>query len=134
MDPGADLSRGARPWARLAVALVAAVFGAATIAEGGNVLFGPDGARAAAGHYVPFVVWFNFLAGFAYLAAGLGIALGRRWAAHLALAIAAATALVFLAFGLHVWSGGAWERRTVGAMALRTAAWAAIAIWARRKR
>ena len=134
MDRGATPGSGGRPRVRLAVALLAAVFGAATVVEGGHVLFGPDAARAASGHYVPFVLWFNFLAGFAYLAAGLGIARSRRWAARLALAIAAATALVFLAFGVHVWSGGAWERRTVGAMALRTAVWAAIAIWARRRR
>ncbi len=28
-------------------------------------------ARVAAGNFVPFVVWFNFLAGFVYVAAGV---------------------------------------------------------------
>ena len=41
----------------------------------------PGAARQAAGHYVPFVLWFNFLAGFAYIVAGVGLWMRRRWAA-----------------------------------------------------
>jgi len=114
-------------------AAVAVLFGLLTIASGGRALFGGAEARAAAGAYVPFVLWFNFLAGFAYLAAGAGLWLGRRWAAPLALAIAAATLLVFAAFGVHVWRGGAYEARTVGAMTLRTLVWIAIALLAVRR-
>ncbi len=106
-------------------AVVAVLFGAATVASGANVLFG--GGAAAAGNYVPFVVWFNFLAGFAYVAAGVGLWRERRWAARLAVALAALTALVFAAFGWHVVAGGAFEMRTVAAMTLRTLLWAAIA-------
>lgn len=118
---------------RPAVALLGGALGIATVVSGGRVLFGPDSARAAAGAFVPFVVWFNFLAGFAYLAAAAGIALARRWAAPLSAAIAGATALTFLAFGAHVAAGGAYQARTAWAMALRTALWAAIAWWARRE-
>ncbi len=106
-------------------AVIAVLFGAATVWSGGNVLFG-SGAQAA-GHYVPFVVWFNFLAGFAYIAAGIGIWRRRPWATALAAALAALTALVFIAFGIHVARGGAFETRTVAAMTLRTGLWAAIA-------
>jgi hypothetical protein len=67
-----------------AAALVAAVFGVLTIVSGGRVLFG-DGA-AAAGSYVPYIVWFNFVAGFAYVAAAIGLWLRRPWAAGLAAA------------------------------------------------
>jgi hypothetical protein len=116
------------------VALLAGAFGIATVVSGGRVALGAGDARAAAVHYVPFVVWFNFLAGFAYLAAAAGIALARRWAAPLSALIAAATALAFLFFGAHVAAGGAHEARTTWAMALRTAAWAAIAWWAWRPR
>jgi hypothetical protein len=96
--------------------------------KGAQVLFGSTAARADAGQVVPFVLWFNFLAGFAYLAAALGIARHRRWASRLAAGIAGATALVFLALGAHVLSGGAFETRTVAAMTLRTAFWGAIAL------
>ena len=116
-----------------AVGLLAGAFGIATIVSGGRVLFGPEPVRAAAGHVVPFVLWFNFLAGFAYLAAAAGLARARRWAALLSLAIAAATALVFLAFGIHALRGGAFEPRTAAAMALRTAFWAVVAAAACRR-
>ncbi len=120
--------------ARYGVAAIALAFGLATIVSGGQVLFGSDAAREAAGHYLPFVVWFNFLAGFAYVAAALGLAAGQAWAARLALGIAVATALVFFYFGLFILTGAPFESRTVGAMSLRTALWAGIAWFACRQR
>jgi hypothetical protein len=118
-------------WAVLAAA-VAAAFGVVTIVVGGHTLFGGPDARAAAGDIVMFVLWFNFLAGFAYVAAGAGLFWWRRWAAQLSAAIAAATVAVFAAFGLHVLAGGAFEARTVGAMTLRSLVWIAIAVAACR--
>ena len=112
---------------------VAMVFGVLTVLSGGRALFGGAEARAAVGNAVPFVLWFNFLAGFAYIAAGIGLALRRRWALWLSLAILIATALVFAAFWIHVLRGGLFEMRTVGAMILRTGVWAAISAVATRK-
>ena len=37
------------------------------------MLFGGEAARAAAGQFMPFVLWFNFIAGFAYVVAGVGL-------------------------------------------------------------
>lgn len=108
-------------------AVVAALFGLMTIREGGAVLFVDGAARLAAGDYVPFVLWFNFLAGFAYVVAGVGLWFRRPWAARVALGIAVATLLVFAAFGWHVASGGAFETRTVVAMTLRSTIWVVIA-------
>lgn len=122
--------RGFRIWA---IALVAVGFGLLTIKEGGTILFGDEAARAAAGNYVPFVLWFNFVAGFAYVVAGIGLWLQQRWAVWLAVAIAAATALTFAAFGVHIYSGGAYEPRTVIAMSLRTLVWVTIAAIAWRR-
>lgn len=119
--------------AALRVAGYAAIgFGIITIAAGGLVLFGPGAVRTAAGRTVPFVVWANFLAGFAYVAAGLGLVRSRRWAAGAAAGIAVATGLVGIGFVAHVLSGGAFEPRTVVALLTRTALWAGIAVWARR--
>ncbi|MDO8310471.1 MAG: hypothetical protein Q7T25_00880 [Sideroxyarcus sp.] len=117
--------RGFRIWA---ISLVAAVFGLLTIKEGGTILFGNEAARTAAGNYVPFVLWFNFMSGFAYIVAGVGLWLQQRWAVWLAVGIAAAIALTFVAFGVHINSGGAYEQRTVIAMSLRTLVWVVIAI------
>ena len=119
-------------WMRGA-AVLAAVFGLMTIKEGGTVLFGGAAARAAAGTYVPFVLWFNFLAGFAYVVAAIGLWRRQRWAAWLAACIAMATALTFAAFGVHVLAGGAYEQRTALAMALRTTVWLVIAVLAWRQ-
>ncbi len=115
-----------RRWMQ-AASLVAVAFGLLTLKEGGTVLFGGPQARAAAGQVVPFVLWFNFAAGFAYVAAGIGLWLQRRWALWIAVAIAASTGLIFAAFGVHVLGGGAHETRTVVAMTLRTLVWAAFA-------
>jgi len=119
--PGTGGARGLRIAAAFAVA-----FGLLTIREGGMVLFGPEAARLAAGRYVPFVLWFNFLAGCAYVVAGAGLWARRRWAVWLSLAIAVGTVTTFAAFGVHVLLGGAFEARTVAAMSLRTAVWAVI--------
>ena len=110
-----------------AISLVAIGFGLVTIKEGGAVLFGGDAARAATGDYVPFVLWFNFLAGFAYVIAGVGLWMRRRWAVKLAVGIAVSTLLVFAAFGMHVFLGGAYLQRTPVAMTLRSVVWIAIA-------
>jgi len=116
-----------RPWWAWLAGGVAIVFGIATVLSGGRVLFGSEAARVGAGAYVSFVLWFNFLAGFAYIAAGAGILLWRRWAARLSLAIAAATVVVAAAFAVHVAGGGSYEMRTVGAIVLRGAVWIVIA-------
>lgn len=106
----------------------AIAFGVLTVFSGGATLLG----RADMGKVVPFVVWFNTLAGVAYVVAGLGLWQGRRWAFSLSLAIFTATLLVFAGFGLHVARGGAYEMRTVVAMALRSAVWGAITLVARQ--
>lgn len=115
-----------------AISLFAIAFGLLTIREGGTVLFGGTAARLAAGDFVPFVLWFNFIAGFAYVLAGIGLWLPRRWAVWLAVSIAVSTLLTFAAFGVHMYSGGAYEQRTVVAMSLRSLVWLAIAAFAWR--
>lgn len=107
---------------------VAIAFGLLTVVSGGTALLG----ALEMGAVVRFVLWFNTLAGLAYVVAGLGLWQGRRWAYPLSLAIFAATLLVFVAFGLHVAQGGAFEMRTVYAMALRSAVWGAVALVARQ--
>lgn len=112
-----------RPHSITIAAVVAVIFGLLTIASGGRTLFGGAGIGAA----VPFVLWFNFVAGFVYVLAGIGLWRGASWAAPLSLVIALATAAVFAAFLWHVGTGGGWMGRTMGAMILRIAVWAVIA-------
>lgn len=114
------------------LAAVAIAFGALTIKSGGAVLFFDGQARTAAGNYVPFVLWFNFLAGFAYILAGIGLLQRKAGAATLAIGIAVATVAVFAAFGLYVVNGGAFEIRTVIAMSIRSVVWLTIAFFSWR--
>ena len=60
------------------IGAIAILFGLLTIKVGGTVLFGDDAARAAAGKYIPFVLAFNFAAGFFYVIAGAGLLAMRR--------------------------------------------------------
>lgn len=113
-------------------AVVALAFGALTVLSGGRALFGGADAQAAVGNAVPFVLWFNFLAGFAYIVAGIGLFLRHPPAVWISIGVFASTALVAMAFGYHVMQGGAFEMRTVGAMILRTGVWAAISVVAWR--
>lgn len=130
----ATLTNGrSRRWWRWVPPLVAVTFGGMTILEGGSVLFGDEAARRAAGSYVPFVLWFSFLAGFAYVAAGIGLWTRARWSVRLSFGILVATIAVFLAFGFHVLAGGPYELRTVVAMTLRATVWLLLALWARRE-
>ena len=114
----------------LLASLVAILFGLLTIKSGGMVLFvdGPD--RVAAGNYVPFVLWFNFVAGFFYIIAGVGLWFTQRWSMWLAGAIVISTLMVFALFNLHIYNGGLFEFRTVIAMSLRSVVWSVITFYA----
>ncbi|MFZ1682108.1 MAG: hypothetical protein WAT70_13900 [Rhizobiaceae bacterium] len=123
----ADTPRWVKP-----AAIAALAFGGLTILSGGTALFGGAGAQALAGNAVPFVLWFNFLAGFAYVATAVGLLAGRSWAPNAALVIALASLAVFAAFAFAAATGTPFEPRTFGAMTLRAGFWLAIAIAARR--
>ncbi len=112
---------------------IAAVFGLLTIKSGGSVLFIDGIAREEAGNYVPFVLWFNFLAGFAYLLAAAGLFMRKHWAVWISIFIAGSTVIVFALLGLHILNEGLYEVRTVVAMSLRTVVWTLIATFAYRK-
>jgi len=107
--------------------IAAVVFGLLTVLSGGMALFGGRRGAEMAGNAVPFVLWFNFLAGFVYIAAGAAIWRRHRLARPLAIGIALATLLVFAAFWIAVALGVPYEVRTIGAMTLRSAFWVVVA-------
>lgn len=112
------------------IAGVAAIaFGLLTLISGGSALFG----LVDMGAVVAFVLWFNFLAGFAYVIGGRLLMIGHRLALPVALTILIANAKVFAVFGWRVFVGDAFEARTVGAMTFRTAFWVAM-VWASVRR
>ncbi|WP_238528839.1 hypothetical protein [Ruegeria conchae] len=109
------------------VAIIAALFGLLTIFSGGMVLFGSSAAKSAAGDAVPIVLWFNFLAGFAYIIGAVALFRYTVWARPIAWAIGICTALVFLVLITMALGGTPFEWRTIGAMILRSGFWLAIA-------
>jgi len=110
------------------LSVIAVVFGLLTLKAGGSVIFNIGSARQVEGNFVPFVVWFNFLSGFFYIAAGIGLWLQRRWAVTLSIALVISISITYIVFGIHVLNGGPYEMRTVYAMALRTFLWIVISI------
>ena len=107
-------------------AIVAILFGGLTVITGALALFGNPETRAVFGDAVLFILWFNFLAGFAYMIDGAGLLAKRKWAIWLSAIIALATALMFVLLLVHIVQGGAFESRTIVAMALRTTVWTVI--------
>ncbi|WP_281857815.1 hypothetical protein [Litoreibacter halocynthiae] len=120
------MSRSPR-WVR-PVAVVAAVFGLLTIYSGGTALFGSAASKAAVGDAVPLVLWFNFLAGFAYVVGAVALFQFAPAAQRIAWLIGLSTLLVFAIFIVLAITGTPFEWRTVGAMVLRSGFWLAIAV------
>jgi hypothetical protein len=116
-------SSGGRPRKRAAVAAVIAfVFGLATVAAGTRVLLGADPGYAV---FRP-LLWFNTSMGLAYLAVALFAWRGSRWGTRGAAAIALLN-LVVLGVVVYLHGpAGPVASTSVQAMAFRTAVWVAI--------
>ena len=120
-----------RPLVISVLAVVAVLFGMLTLFSGGRNLFDPA-VIATAGNTISFVLWFNFLAGFAYIYAGYLLWGWKICGVRLSAVIAGATLLVFLAMGIYVIQfDGLYNAKTVGAMVLRSSVWVLIAVLSR---
>lgn len=125
----AQIARWRKPIAGLAT-----VFGAVTVLVGATALFGGTAAKQAAGDAVPIVLWFNFLAGFFYVAGGIAIWRNAPGAAAIAWVIGLGTLAVFVVLFALIITGTPYEGRTIGAMVLRSGFWIAIAVALTRER
>jgi energy-coupling factor transporter ATP-binding protein EcfA2 len=95
-----------------------------TVVSGGRAIFG----GVDMGAVVPFVLWFNFGGGFAYLLAGIGLWRGTAWAPMLAHRNRRGDGAGLRRLPLARPDAAAPGRaRTMGAMILRTGIWTAIA-------
>jgi hypothetical protein len=114
-------SRVSRPGSR-ALAAVAVVFGLATLAAGGRVLWGADPGYVV---FRPLLV-FNTAMGAAYVLAGLLIWRDRDRGRVAAAALFGLNLLVLAVVVVLYWSGSAIAIDSVRAMAFRTAVWLAL--------
>ncbi len=119
-------SKTKRPASIWMFSIIALIFGGLTIRSSGLVLFTTGEFHQQQGNFVPFVVWTNFICGFAYVTAATGLFLMKRWATYLAYFITLVTATAYIFFGMHVMNGGLYEMQTVVAMAIRTLFWTVI--------
>lgn len=117
---------------KFVIPLFCLIFGLMTLKEGGAVLFVDGADRQAAGHYVPWVLWFNFLTGFALLVASGGFWFRRYWTRRLTITVATLSFMILIGFLGLVITGGPYETRTLIAMPLRTAIWTGLACYAAR--
>lgn len=118
-----------RPISIWIISSIALIFGFLTLKSGGEVLFIDGDARQAAGDYVPFVLWFNFVAGLFYIVAAIRLWTMKKCTVWLTLAITFSTLIIFALLAIHIITGGSYEMRTVYAMILRSVVWSAITIY-----
>ncbi len=115
------------------LSIIAGIFGIMTVISGSAVLFPNDFIQKSAGNYVDFVVWFNMLSGFAYIAAAVGLWNSQKWSVTISIVLTSSIAVVLLIFGIHVWQGGLYEMRTLYALILRMLLWFILSIVSYRR-
>ena len=108
------------------------VIGILTLKAGGSViLIGTS--RIAAGNYVPYVLWFNFIIGFFHIIVAVGLWFEISSSYRLPLLILLAYIVVDIFFAYHIFTGGLYELKTVVAMSFRNLTWIGATIIAYKK-
>jgi hypothetical protein len=100
--------------------VIIALFGIATLFMSTSVIFDLFGIREKEGNYVLFVVIANFICALLYLAAAYGFLARQKWATTVLYVSAAILIIAFIGLGIHIYSGGIYEHKTIIAMAFRT--------------
>ena len=104
---------------RYIFAALLTAFGLLTLFLSSSVIFDLFGIRAKEGNYVLFVVWANFLSSILYLFAAYGFIKTQKWTTKL-LGISSILLIVaFIGLFIHIYSGGIYETKTIGAMIFR---------------
>ena len=98
---------------------VMALFGFLTLVASSAVLFNIGGMAAEAGHVVPVVLWMNLFASFLYIIAAYGLLTHRTWTPPVLAFAIVLLAIAAIGFFIHIRGGGAYEHRTIGALAFR---------------
>jgi len=104
----------------LIIIVLLVLFGIVTLFMSSSVIFDWFGIRAKQGHYVPFIVWSNWVCGFLYLLSAYGFVKSKLWTAKLLGTAAIILIAAFIGLIIHINSGGDYETKTVFAMVFRT--------------
>lgn len=98
---------------------IIALFGLVTLFMSTSVIFGLFDIRQKEGNYVLFVVIANFICAFLYLAAAYGFFARQKWTTMILNISVAILVITFIGLGIHIYSGGIYEHKTVAAMIFR---------------
>lgn len=98
---------------------IIALFGIITLFMSTSVIFGLFEIREKEGNYVLFVVIANFLCAFLYLAAAYGFFFKKKWTTMVLNFAVSVLVITFTGLGIHIYSGGTYEQKTVYAMMFR---------------
>ena len=110
--------------------LILAGFGLLTLFLSSSVIFDWFGIRAKEGNYVLFVVWANFINSLLYLISAYGFLKIKNWTFKPLLVAMVILVVALIGLFIHIYSGGIYETKTIGAMIFRisvTLVFAAIA-------
>lgn len=98
---------------------IIALFGVVTLFMSTSVIFGLFKIREKEGNYVLFLVVANFICAFLYLAATYGFFARRKWTTMLLNFEVSVLVITFIVLGIHIYSGGIYEQKTIAAMIFR---------------
>lgn len=110
------------------VSLLIMIFGTLTVISGWKSLFTESGVNSR-GNIVPLVLWFNFIAGFFYVIAGISTFKLKSCVKKLSAVLAVLSSFVLLYLINHIYQGGLYENKTLVAMTFRTVFWISFAIY-----
>lgn len=99
---------------------IVALFGVITLFMSTSVIFGLFQIREKEGNYVLFVVVANFLCAFLYLLAAYGFFTKKRWTTMVLNFSVGILVIAFIGLGIHIYTGGIYEQKTIYAMMFRT--------------
>ena len=94
-------------------------FGFLTLFLTASIIFDLGSMREREGNYVLFIVWANFICGFIYVLAGIGFIQNKLWTTKLLIVATLILVGGFIGLMIHIYTGGIYEIKTVGAMLFR---------------
>jgi hypothetical protein len=101
------------------LAIFLTAFALITFYLSSSIIFDLFGVRAKQGNYVLFVVWANLISSLLYLISAYGFVMIKKWTASVLATSAVILLITFIAFNIHINSGGLHEAKTFGAIIFR---------------
>lgn len=95
-------------------------FGLLTLFLSASIIFDLFDIRISEGNYVLFIVWANFICSFLYFLAAYGFRRSKKWTTKLLISSVLILIIALIGLMIHIYSGGLYETKTIGAMIFRT--------------